>query len=93
MDDPRYEWDEAKNRQNLAKHGFDFSKIAEFAWLDAVETLQVVEGEVRWKAVGRLGERIVVVIYTERREKLRIISLREAEPREIGDYVKAKSQG
>jgi uncharacterized protein len=24
----RYEWDEAKNRSNIAKHGFDFADAA-----------------------------------------------------------------
>ena len=27
-----YEWDEAKRRGNLAKHGIDFATAAEFDW-------------------------------------------------------------
>ncbi len=30
-----FEWDEAKRRTNIAKHGVDLTEIARFDWLSA----------------------------------------------------------
>jgi uncharacterized DUF497 family protein len=67
-----FEWDEAKNRANIRKHGFDF--------LDAQEIFRgmlVVEadtrndyGENRWIGLGIVGGRVAHVIFAERHLKL-----------------------
>lgn len=77
----RFEWDEEKNQENIRKHGFDFAdawEIFEAPMRAALDTREAY-GEDRWHGIGLLGNRIVVVVFTERSEDtIRIISLRKA---------------
>lgn len=76
----QFEWDEAKRQSNIHKHGFDF--------VDAIEVFENVMvtliderqdyAESRYIAIGVAKGRIVVVIYTDRDETIRIISFRKA---------------
>ena len=83
-----YIWDETKRAGNLAKHGVDFAAAAGFEW----ETASVVPdsrrsyGETRLIAVGFIGRRLHVMVFTFREDKVRIISLRKANGREILRY-------
>jgi len=54
------EWDEAKRRSNLAKHGVDFAAAQYLAWDSAVETVDARRDydEVRWRALGMIGTRL-----------------------------------
>jgi uncharacterized DUF497 family protein len=76
-----FEWDEAKNRENIRKHGFAFEdawEIFEGPVLDEPDT-RASYGEERWTGIGLLGNRVVVVTFTQRGEDtFRIISLRKA---------------
>jgi len=76
----QYEWDEQKRRRNIEKHGIDFTDIIDFQWDDALEAVddRFDYGEERINAVGLLGTRLVVVTYVERKEAIRVISLRKA---------------
>ena len=78
-----YEWDEAKRRANLAKHGVDFADMARFDWDTAVflETW-TIDNEQRETVLGLIGGSIVVAVLTERYEITRVISLRRANNRE-----------
>lgn len=88
----QFEWDEAKNKRNIKKHGLDLFDAQElftsdapfFIHLDAHEDY----GEERWKGVGVLqGVVVVVVVFTERAgDAIRIISLRKANSRERKAY-------
>lgn len=88
----KFEWDEAKNKHNIKKHGFDLADAAELFTggdpflvnLDASHDY----GEDRWKGIGMLqGIVVVVVIYTERDDDtIRVISLRKANSREKNKY-------
>ncbi len=88
----RFEWDEAKNRQNIKKHGFDLSDARDlFSGNDPLFVSQDISedyGEERWKGIGVLREVIVVVVvFTERNcDTIRIISLRKAGSRERKAY-------
>jgi uncharacterized DUF497 family protein len=84
-----YEWDEAKNRANIRKHGIDF--------VDAVEVFRHPHlasrddrfdyGEERWIAIGWMRALVVVVAYTERQAGcVRIISARKATANEVRRY-------
>jgi hypothetical protein len=77
----KFEWDEEKNEENIRKHGFDFAdawEIFESPMRVALDTREDY-GEDRWNGIGLLGNRIVVVVFTERGEEIiRIISLRKA---------------
>ncbi|MFP3911842.1 MAG: BrnT family toxin [Desulfobacteraceae bacterium] len=86
----KYEWDAKKNAANRIKHGLDFSEAEAFCWDTAIETVddRADYGEERWIALGLIGDRVHVMIYTKRGENLRIISLRKANNRETKYYEK-----
>lgn len=85
-----FEWDEDKNRANIRKHGFDFNdawEIFDNFLLDEPDTRQYY-GEQRWSGIGLLGNRIVVLIYTQRGNSIRIICLRKAAKHERKKFEK-----
>jgi uncharacterized DUF497 family protein len=75
-----FEWDELKNKENIRKHGLDFADAWEIFQAPMLIDRDNREdyGEERWIAIGFLGERAVVVLFTERNDTIRIISLRKA---------------
>lgn len=83
-----YEWDEAKRRSNIAVHGVDLNDIVNFDWEAAIEIEDTRQdyGEKRFIVYGLLGERMTVLIYTQRGTAMRIISWRKANDREIRYY-------
>jgi hypothetical protein len=91
-----YEWDEEKNRENLLKHGLDFTDAWEIFNAPMLIVLDDRQdyGEDRWIGMGLLRNRVVVVVYTERGEDtIRIISLRKALSHERKRYEKALQDG
>ena len=89
----RYQWDDEKNRANIAKHGIDFSLAENFEWDSALETINNRKdyGEERWITLGRIKNRLYVMIYVYRQNYIRIISLRKANKREREFYAKKKT--
>lgn len=85
----KFEWDQQKNKANVAKHGLDFAdsyKIFKLPLRIALDERQDY-GEERWVGVGILDGRVVVVVFTEPDEQtIRIISLRKALPYERKYY-------
>ena len=76
----RFEWDEAKRRENLRKHGIDFVDLPPL--FDGV-TVTVLDdrfdyGEDRFLTVGVLQGIVIVVAHTETGEVIRFISARKA---------------
>ena len=92
----RFEWHEAKNRNNRKKHGIDF-ETAQLVFDDphCVSFIERVnDGEERWHAIGSIENIIViVVVHTYREEGLdeviRIISARRATRHERNLYAQA----
>lgn len=85
-----YEWDEAKRQDNLTKHrGVDFADMEGFEWETAVIDSSPRHGEVRYVALGYIGDRLYYVVYTMREDKCRVISLRKANSREEKQYAQA----
>lgn len=84
----RYEWDEAKRAANIAKHGVDFPLAQDFAWESAliVQDTRHDYGEPRFIAIGLIGERLHVLVFTPRGDAVRIIGLRKANDREVSLY-------
>ena len=77
-----FEWDELKRRENLQKHGLDFTDAAtlfEGPMLNRLDTWEDY-GEPRWIGIGFLKTICAVVAFTERNngDIIRIISLRKA---------------
>lgn len=87
----QFEWDEAKAKINLRKHGVSFDE-AVTVFADPLElTLndpEHSEGEYRFLSLGMsCRNRLLVVSYTERYdESIRIISAREAIKQECKYY-------
>ena len=75
-----YEWDEAKRRGNIAKHGVDFEIISRFDWATAQREPRSRQGEERLFALGYVGDRLHAVAYAERGDIIRIIRMRKANP-------------
>jgi uncharacterized DUF497 family protein len=85
------DWSEDKRRKNLAKHGLDFADVASIDWPTAiiVEDIRTNYGESRYWAYGFLNGRLHLVAFTRRGNKIRIISFRKANRREVERYGKA----
>jgi uncharacterized DUF497 family protein len=83
-----YEWDETKRAANLAKHGVDFESVRAFDWDNAFvrRDLRRDYGEPRWWAFGPIGHRLHLLVFTRRDTRMRIISLRKANGKEILNY-------
>lgn len=79
---PIFEWDENKEKSNLRKHKIGFDE-AESVFSDAFSVTifhpdHSIE-ENRFIDIGTSDKsRVLVVVYTEREERIRIISVRKA---------------
>ncbi|SCM73413.1 conserved hypothetical protein [uncultured Pleomorphomonas sp.] len=86
-----FEWDEDKRQGNIAKHQIDLVIVDRFEFDTAFVRADTRSdyGEVRLTATGFIGDRLHVLIFTirEERRKLRVISLRKANKKEIKRYV------
>jgi uncharacterized DUF497 family protein len=92
----KFEWDEAKNRANIQKHGLDLADAQEmFRGALVVEPdIREEYGEKRWVGLGKIGGRVAYVVFTERNtDIIRIISLRKGSHRERKEYEKAIEDG
>ncbi len=85
-----YEWDDAKNRSNFAKHGVDFAD-AELVLTGPCVTFvdnRFDYGEERYVSLGLLAGRVVVIAHSLRGGATHIISMRKANRREQKIYTK-----
>lgn len=84
-----FEWDKEKAVANFKKHGVSFEEAA-LAFFDenAVELFDEMnsEDEVRYQLIGISNTRLIFVAYTARGEKIRIISARKANAKQIRIY-------
>lgn len=88
----KFEWDAAKNRANIRKHGFDFAGAPEVFQgpLLAQPDTREDYGEERWLAIGLLKDHVVALAFTPRAsDVIRIISLRKADRNEREAFEKA----
>jgi hypothetical protein len=84
-----FEWDDAKARSNLRKHGVDFADATTAVEDQSALTMrdEASADEDRWITLGvDLIGRVLVVVWTWRAESIRLISAREATPRERRQY-------
>ena len=81
-------WDDAKRRQNLAKHGIDLADAARFDFETAViGDDRDARHEQRFRAIGWIDDRLCLLVYALRGDDIRAISLRPAERKEKRFYV------
>ena len=86
-----FEWDANKSDACYLERGFDFAYAA-FAFADPRKIIKKdsrhVYGETRYQLIGRIDDRVFVLIYTPRHDVIRIISARKANSREVLRYEK-----
>ena len=84
-----FEWDKKKSDLCLAHRGFDFHYVVRvFADPNAIVRSDTRRdyGEDRFELIGKVGQRVFVVVYTRRFNAIRVISARRANQREVGRY-------
>jgi len=89
--DLSFEWDEEKANVNVARHGVTFEEaktIFNDPFAMTVSDPDHSDEEERWLDVGLSAQgRLLVVWYTERGEKIRIIGCRRATKAEEREYA------
>jgi Uncharacterized protein conserved in bacteria len=92
----KFEWDKAKDRANIRKHGYSFADAEEMfrgALLVRPDTREDY-GEERWLGIGMIHGRFAFVAFAQLSEDIiRIISLRKADHEEREEYEKAIQDG
>ena len=92
----KFEWDAKKARENIKKHGVSFEEASTvFGDLLALTIYDPLHSEEEDRFVT-LGEsekrRLIVVSFTDRDDRIRIISVRVATRRERKDYEKGDKE-
>jgi len=84
------EWDEDKRRANLQKHGLDFADAKHLNWDNAtyIEDTRFPYPEPRFWAFALWRRRLHLVAFCRRGAKVRIISFRKANGKEVRRYGK-----
>jgi hypothetical protein len=85
-----FEFDPAKSRANLSKHGIDFV-VAQELWRDPdrLEIPARSRDEPRTQVLGRIGDIVWSAFITPRSGRIRIISVRRARDEEQAAYLQA----
>ena len=90
-----FDWDQAKEKANIAKHGVGFEMAKTIfegpvlTWTDD----RLAYGEIRMRSIGRVdGIVVLAVIHTDRLGTTRIISARPASRTERRHYEEALSK-
>ncbi|HSW69944.1 MAG TPA: BrnT family toxin [Gammaproteobacteria bacterium] len=85
-----FEWNENKRKHNLEKHGIDFmDAITIFDDPARIEFESNRRGEMRFQTIGMVHDVVLLLVYTLRGNKTRIISVRRASKNERKTYYEA----
>ena len=84
----RISYDSAKNQRNINEHDLSFDDVAYFDFDTALIARDDRKeyGEVRYSALGLLGDRVHALVFTETSDGIRVISFRKANKREVQTY-------
>lgn len=90
----KFEWDEEKAELNLRKHDVDFDEAAtvfdDLFYVDFYDPKHSIE-EHRFLMIGESNrQRLLIISYVERNDKIRIISARELTAQERRNYEHGK---
>lgn len=85
------EFDPAKDASNVEKHGVSLAlaEALEWDWLISRPDGRKDYGEPREVGFAPIGSRVFCVVFVQRDDSLRIISLRKANSREVKSYASA----
>jgi uncharacterized DUF497 family protein len=83
-------YDPDKNERNIRERDISFESAREFEWASAyiVEDMRKNYPERRFQALGYIGTRLHMLVFTPRAEDTHVISLRKANRREVKRYGK-----
>jgi uncharacterized protein len=91
-----FEWDNKKAKENLRKHGVSFHEATSVFDDPLSATISDPDHSVAESRFVTIGisrrSRLLVVVHTDRGDRLRMISARPAEPAEIRDYEQARQE-
>ncbi len=83
------EWDRAKSERCEERRGFNFEYAAQVL-MDPNRLIREDKrfnyGERRFQLIGKIGDRVFVIVYSPRGQITRIISARKANKREVKRY-------
>lgn len=87
-----FEWDPKKKETNIQRHGIDFEDATilfepKSEYVEHQDTRNDY-GEIRWIRLSELNHSVVCVVYTVRKHKIRIISMRKANHHERKIYYR-----
>jgi len=95
LEEPIFEWDSEKARLIAEKHGIDIGSVKRL-FADPFRVVQYDENhsglEDRWQTLGVVNG-VLFAVYTEREEKIRIITAREATSEERRVYYGSSKRG
>ena len=90
MTEPQFEWDEAKAARNVEKHGVTFQEASSVFRDPLAKVLPDptgAPGEERAILMGHSdGSRLLLIVFTDRGDRIRIISAREPTRHERQGY-------
>ncbi len=88
----RFSWDDVKNELNLVSHGISFEEVLPLFFKPCVyvDSTWRAGRERRTVAIGEVDGAIVVVAFTQRNRRIRIISARKATDSERRRYRRLK---
>ena len=77
-----FDFDADKSRTNVRRHGVTLEEATKL-WLDThvIVPAKNVLGELRYAIIGRIRKKLYVAIFTERGDKVRLISCHRADKR------------
>ena len=80
--------DPAKDKRNISERGLSFDLVGQLDWSTALvwEDKRKDYGESRYCVLGFIESRLHSVVFTPRNGKVRVISLRKANTREVKRY-------
>ena len=84
----KFEWDDTKCKSNIEKHGIDFidAPMVFSGYTLTIEDDRYDYGEKRFVTFGIMDGRVVVIVHTENKNSIRIISIRKATKHEENEY-------
>ena len=82
----KFEWDQEKSLRNLKKHGISFKDAIEIFLGIRIRIELESDDEARWAAIGKAEKRFYTAIYTLRKNKIRLISVRRSRKDEENYY-------
>ncbi len=82
-------FDPAKDATNTAKHGVSLALASDLEWGDLLAQPDTRRdySELRMIGYAPLGDRVFCVVFTDRGDQRRIISLRKANAKEVKRYA------